>query len=112
MQVTSDPDHKFDLSLQLDDLDAAVDIVRAIPENEAETKWKALGDRALSVWRFDLAREAFERANDLSASMLLLLSTGDREGLQQLAATAGASFRVYSIGFVDDARRCREQGGQ
>lgn len=112
MQVTSDPDHKFDLSLQLDDLDAAVDIVRAIPENEAETKWKALGDRALSVWRFDLAREAFERANDLSALMLLLLSTGDREGLQQLAATAGASFRVYSIGFVDDARRCREQGGQ
>ena len=30
MQVTSDPDHKFDLFLQLDDLDAAVDIVRSI----------------------------------------------------------------------------------
>ena len=99
MQVTSDPDHKFDLSLQLDDLDAAVDIVRSIPENEAETKWNALGDRALSVWRFDLAREAFERANDLSALMPLLLSTGDREGLQRLAATAGELFRLCDVGF-------------
>lgn len=99
MQVTSDPDHKFDLSLQLDDLDAAVDIVRSIPENEAQIKWKALGDRALSVWRFDLAREAFERANDLSALMLLLLSTGDREGLQQLGATAGEPFRLCNVGF-------------
>jgi len=31
-------------------------------ENESEVKWKALGDRALTVWRFDLAWEAFERA--------------------------------------------------
>lgn len=52
MQVTNDPDHKFDLSLQLDDLDVAVEIVRSVQENEAETKWKALGDRALSAWRF------------------------------------------------------------
>lgn len=110
MQVTNDPDHKFDLSLQLDDLDTAVDIVRSVPENEAETKWKALGDRALSVWRFDLAREAFERANDLSALMLLLLSTGDREGLQQLAATAGELCRVYGVGVADDDFRAK--GGQ
>lgn len=101
MQVTNDPDHKFDLSLQLDDLDTAVDIARSVPENEAEIKWKALGDRALSVWRFDLAQEAFQRANDLSALMLLLLSTGDREGLQQLAATAGEPPRVYDIAFAD-----------
>ena len=92
MQVTSDPDHKFDLSLRLDDLDAAV-------ENEAETKRKAFGDRALSVWRFGLAREAFERANDLSALMLLLLLMGDREGLQRLAATAGELFRLCDVGF-------------
>lgn len=94
MQVTTDPDHKFDLSLQLDDLDTAVEITRSVPEIEAEPKWKALGDRALSVWRFDLAREAFEKAHDLSALMLLLLSTGDRDGLQKLATTAGETI-VY-----------------
>ncbi|KAG6381458.1 hypothetical protein JVT61DRAFT_28 [Boletus reticuloceps] len=33
-QVTSDPDHNFELLLQLDDLDAAVDIVRSIPEHQ------------------------------------------------------------------------------
>jgi len=110
MQVTSDPDHKFDLSLQLDDLDAAVDIVRSIPEHEAEAKWKALGDRALAVWRFDLAREAFERANDLSALMLLLLSTGDRDGLHRLAVAAekkGANNLAFATFFqLGETKAC------
>ncbi|KAH8117836.1 coatomer WD associated region-domain-containing protein [Phellopilus nigrolimitatus] len=80
LQVTTGPDHKFDLSLQLDDLDAALEITRTRPDAEVETKWKAVGDRALAVWRFDLARECFERADDLSALMLLLLAIGDRPG--------------------------------
>lgn len=88
-QVTNEPDHKFDLALQLDDLDSALEIARAVPEAEAETKWKAVGDRALAVWRFDLARECFEKAGDLSALMLLLLSTGDQDGLRKLATQAG-----------------------
>ncbi|PPR04845.1 hypothetical protein CVT24_007233 [Panaeolus cyanescens] len=88
IQVTTDPDHKFDLALSLDDLDTATQIARTVPENEAEVKWKALGDRALTVWRFDLAKESFEKANDLSALMLLLLSTGDRKGLEELAKKA------------------------
>lgn len=89
LEITTDPDHKFDLSLQLDDLDAAVEITRTVPELEAETKWKAIGDRALTTWRFDLAKESFEKAGDLSALMLLLLAIGDREGLARLAVSAG-----------------------
>ena len=89
MEVTTDLDQKFDLSLQLDDLDRAVEIARQVPELEAEAKWKAIGDRALATWRFDLARESFERAGDLSALMLLLLSIGDSKGLAALAAKAG-----------------------
>ncbi|SJL02680.1 probable SEC27-coatomer complex beta subunit [Armillaria ostoyae] len=88
LQVTTDPDHKFDLSLQLDDLDTAIEIARSIPELEAEAKWKSLGDRALTVWRFDLARESFEKAGDLSALMLLLLAIGDRDGLKALSSKA------------------------
>jgi coatomer subunit beta' len=80
------------LALQLDDLDTALEIARSVPELEAEVKWKALGDRALAVWRFDLARECFERAGDLSALMLLLMATGDRKGLEGLAAKAGGFF--------------------
>ncbi len=89
LQITTDPDHKFDLSLQLDDLDAAVEIAKTVPELEAEPKWKAIGDRALLVWRFDLAREAFEKAGDLSALFLLLLAIGDKDGLLKLAGQAG-----------------------
>ena len=85
IQITTDPEHKFDLALALDDLDAATDIARTVPKHEAEHKWKSIGDRALAVWRFELAKEAFERANDLSALLLLLLSVGDREGLKELA---------------------------
>ncbi|KAG2741564.1 hypothetical protein P692DRAFT_20822239 [Suillus brevipes Sb2] len=110
LQVTTDPDHQFDLSLQLDDLDTAVKIARSVLEPEAETKWKAIGDRALMVWRFDLAREAFEKAGDLNALMLLLLSTGDREGLQKLAATAekkGANNLAFATLFqLGDAKPC------
>jgi coatomer subunit beta' len=89
LKITNDPDHKFDLSLQLDDLDTALEITRAVPVLEAEPKWKAIGDKALAVWRFDLARECFERSGDLSALMLLLLSIGDRDGLKKLANDAG-----------------------
>jgi len=89
LKVTNDPDHKFDLSLQLDDLDTALEITRTVPELEAEPKWKAIGDKALAVWRFDLARECFEKSGDLSALMLLLLSIGDRDGLKKLANDAG-----------------------
>ncbi|KIM41967.1 hypothetical protein M413DRAFT_27504 [Hebeloma cylindrosporum] len=88
LRITTDSDHKFDLALSLDDLDTATEIARTVPENESEVKWKALGDRALTVWRFDLAREAFDKAGDLGALMLLLLAVADREGLKALAAKA------------------------
>ena len=90
--MTTDPDHKFDLALSLDDLDTALGIVRMVPEHEADIKWKALGDRALAVWKLDLARECFESAGDLSALMLLFLSTGDRQGLRSLAEKACTCF--------------------
>jgi coatomer subunit beta' len=90
LKVTNDADHKFELALQLDDLDLALEITREIPEGEAAGKWRAVGDRALAVWRFDVAQECFEKAEDLSALMLLLLSTGDADGLRKLAAQAGA----------------------
>lgn len=101
LQVTTDPDHKFDLSLQLDDLDGALEIARGIPPPESDTKWKAIGDRALAVWRFDLARECFEKANDLSALLLLLLAIGDRPGLEKLSAEAGMVFFLLFMCTVD-----------
>ncbi|KAF8595407.1 coatomer protein [Ceratobasidium sp. AG-I] len=88
LSVSTDPDHKFDLAIQLDDLPTALAIATETPAPENETKWKAVGDRALAAWRFALAKECFEKAGDVSSLMLLLLAMGDREGLQVLAQTA------------------------
>ncbi|KAI0033319.1 coatomer protein [Vararia minispora EC-137] len=110
LKVTTDPDHKFDLALQLDDLDLALGIVRSIPEGEAEAKWKSVGDRALAVWRFDVARECFEKAEDFGALMLLLLSVGDTDGLRKLATRAeekGQNNMAFAILFqLGDAGAC------
>jgi coatomer subunit beta' len=112
IQVTTDPDHKFDLALSLDDLDLAHSIVSSLSTSTdttssqqqqqqqqqqsrpdttlTEPKWKSLGDSALKVWRFDLAKECFTRAGDLGSLLLLVLSVGDREGLVGLVDKASA----------------------
>lgn len=90
LEVSQDQDHKFDLAISLDDLQTALAITEAIPQGEADAKWKVLGDRALVLWQFDLARRCFENSNDLSSLMLLLLSMGDKPGLERLANSAVA----------------------
>ena len=84
LEITTDADHKFELALQLDDLDTAVDIARTVPEQEAEIKWRSVGDRALAVARFDLAKESFAKAGDLNSLMLIYYASADRKGLAEL----------------------------
>ncbi len=91
LHLTTDPDHKFELAIALDDLGAALDIARQTPSPESETKWRAVGDRALAVWKFDLAMECFEKGGDMSSLLLLHLAMGEREGLQSLASSARRS---------------------
>ncbi|KAJ2912197.1 hypothetical protein MD484_g8213, partial [Candolleomyces efflorescens] len=105
LQITTDPDHKFDLALSLDDLDTAVSITRTLPPTESPIKWKSIGDRALTVWRFDLAREAFQAAGDLNSLLLLLLAQGDKEGLDKLSEEAEGK-GMNNLAFV-----ARLQGG-
>lgn len=88
MSVSTDPDHRFDLAIALNDLETALDLVRSAPEAGSQPKWKVVGDKALEAWQLDLAQEAFEKANDLPALLLLLTSLSDRAGLERLASTA------------------------
>jgi coatomer subunit beta' len=90
MDVSTDPDHQFDLAIQLGDLDRARSLAAASSAGPpSEPKWRAIGDRALETWRIDLAQECFTKANDLSALLLIYTSTGDSEGLAKLAELAG-----------------------
>ncbi|CDZ98718.1 coatomer beta subunit [Phaffia rhodozyma] len=88
MEVSNDPDHKFELAIQLDDLDAALELTRASPEQGSQSKWKTVGDKALAAWRIDLAEECFKNALDLPALLLIYTSLGDRAGIEWLAKAA------------------------
>jgi coatomer subunit beta' len=85
LEVATDPEHKFDLALALNELAIALDLAR---EANADHKWKTVGDAALSAWDVTLAAECFTHAKDLGSLLLLHSSTGDREGLSALAAQA------------------------
>ena len=107
LQISTDPEHKFDLALSLDDLDTAHSILSSsvlsftittttTTSEEitalAQLKWKALGDRALSLWKFDLAKECFIQAGDIGSLLLIVLSIGDREGVSKVVQHASKSF--------------------
>lgn len=107
-EKTGDKEYLFDLALKGDDLDAALEILRAIeassqkPEKEGtfepsleSVKWKTLGDRALKIWNFPLAKEAFERAGDLNSLFLLFLATGEKEQLSKVAKASGLLFSLW-----------------
>jgi coatomer subunit beta' len=48
LTVALDPEHKFDLSIQLGKLDIAYSIA---VDMDREDKWKIVGDAALSNWK-------------------------------------------------------------
>jgi len=57
-------------------------------ESNIESKWKQVGDAALTSWNLVLAEEAFKHAKDLGSLLLLYTSTGSKEGLKLLSTLA------------------------
>ena len=56
--VSTDPEHKFDLALQLKDTKIAYDLA---VEAQTEFKWRQLAELALSIAQLDLAKECLEK---------------------------------------------------
>lgn len=119
LEVSTDPDHKFDLAVSLDDFDTALSIAQTGPEAGSEPRWRTIGDKALGQWNLTLARECFEKANDLSALLLLATSTGNQEVLAHVATQAALKGQT-NIAFaaqlqLGDAKACvkvLEQAGR
>lgn len=92
LEVSTDPDHRFDLAIGLNDLERALAIARETAGAGAapgsEDKWRAVGDKALETWNVELAVECFENAKDLSTLLLVHTSTGNRAGMAKLARAA------------------------
>ncbi|KAG2233384.1 hypothetical protein INT48_000387 [Thamnidium elegans] len=82
LDITSDDDQKFDLSIQLGKLDIATEIAE---RSNSVVKWRTLGDRATSDFKFKLAEKCLKNSNDLNGLLLFYLSSGNRDGLRYVA---------------------------
>ncbi|CAN6456316.1 unnamed protein product [Victoria cruziana] len=85
LEVATDPNYKFDLAVQLGRLEVAKAIA---VEVQGESKWKQLGELAMSTGKLEMAEECMVHAMDLSGLLLLYSSLGDAEGISKLAALA------------------------
>lgn len=105
LEVATDPEHRFDLALSLNDLDTALNIAR---EANVEHKWKIVGDAALAGWNLSLAQECFTNAKDVGSLLLLHTASNNKNGLRELASQASeaglhnvAFSTLWSLGDVD-----------
>lgn len=105
LEVATDPEHRFELALSLNNLDTALEIAR---EANVEHKWKIVGDAAMAAWNLALAEECFTNAKDFGSLLLLHTASGNRAGLRQLAEQASeaglqnvAFSSLWSLGDVD-----------
>lgn len=85
LEVATDPEHKFDLALALNQLEIALELAK---EADVDHKWKTVGDAALAAWDITLASQCFTHAKDLGSLLLIHSSTSNREGLEALATQA------------------------
>jgi coatomer subunit beta' len=96
LEIATDPEHRFDLSLALNHLDIALEIAK---EADVEHRWKTLGDAALTAWDIALAAECFQHARDLGSLLLIYSSTSDADGLAKLADQATEA-NAHNVAFT------------
>eukprot|EP00939_MAST-03C_sp_MAST-3C-sp1_P003297 g3297.t1 len=102
LKVATDPELKFDLSIELKKIDAAYDVLKKelsdpaslVGATEVSHKWKKLGDLALALSNLDLALECATSGGDLSGLLLLSTCTGDAKRLEVVAKEAASEGRT------------------
>ncbi|KAF1393718.1 hypothetical protein PFLUV_G00018940 [Perca fluviatilis] len=85
LAVTTDPEHKFELALQLGELKIAYQLAS---EAESEQKWKQLAELATTKCQFSLAQECLHQAQDYGGLLLLATASGDANMVGKLAVGA------------------------
>ena len=93
LEVTTDDDHKFDLSLELGKIDIAHSLMEEIPPDEKNSidtmaKWKKLSDAALKISDFELTEACSLASDDFPGLLLLYSAVGNFDGMEALAAAA------------------------
>jgi coatomer subunit beta' len=102
--VTTDPDHKFDLALELGQIGVAHELLQETPEEDKDStetlgKWKRLSDAALKDTNLELCEAASLASNDFSDLLLLYSAVGNLAGVERLAELATANGKT-NVGFI------------
>ncbi|KAJ3004069.1 UNVERIFIED_CONTAM: Coatomer subunit beta', partial [Siphonaria sp. JEL0065] len=85
LNVSTDPEHRFDLAVQLGKIQIAHEIAKEIDQ---EHNWKLVGDLALNNWMFDLAEDCLLKASDIEGLLLYYQAAGNAKGIKELAELA------------------------
>uniref|UniRef100_A0A3Q2YA40 Coatomer subunit beta' n=1 Tax=Hippocampus comes TaxID=109280 RepID=A0A3Q2YA40_HIPCM len=85
LAVSTDPEHRFELALQLGELKIAYQLA---VEAESEQKWKQLAELAISKCQFGLAQECLHHAQDYGGLLLLATTSGNAPMVGKLAEGA------------------------
>merc|ERR1712106_330177 len=109
LAVSSDPEHKFDLAIQLGDMDCAYTLAK---ESASDQKWKQLAELATSQAKFELAQQCLHEAQDHGGLLLLATAAGNADMVSKLGLQAdqagkhNVSFLSYFL--LGDLERCLE----
>ncbi|KAL0277835.1 UNVERIFIED_CONTAM: hypothetical protein PYX00_004979 [Menopon gallinae] len=109
LAVSTDPDHRFELALQLGDLDVALTLAK---EAQAQQKWRQLADLAIQRGELDLAEECLHNAQDFGGLLLLATSSGNASMIKKLGDSSVANGK-NNVGFLSyfllgDLEKCLE----
>jgi len=104
LSVSTDPDHRFELAIDLRRMEVAHKVLldtdsKEDDSTEAQSKWRRLGDLALSNGEIALAEKCAVRSADLSGLLLLYSSSGNKSGMQDLAVLAKDAGRL-NVAFI------------
>jgi len=117
LAVTMDIDHKFDLAIELNQVETAHGLMSEIPEEDLDStdtmaKWKKISDVALKLNDFDLCESASLASDDFPGLLLMYSATGNLEGIQSLAekAAAGGKTNVAFVSYLlsGQVEKCAE----
>jgi len=109
LSVSTDPEHKFSLSIQLQKLDVAYEIAKELDDISS---WKQLSEEALNSWKFDLAEQCFKNAKDYEGLLMMYQASGNISGILELAAVTekdgknNIAFLCYLL--ANDTKKCIE----
>nr|CAG4648502.1 EOG090X01FO [Polyphemus pediculus] len=109
LAVSVDPEHRFELALQLGEMQLAYQLAN---EAHSEHKWKQLADIATTRCQFDLAQECLHKAQDFGGLLLLATASGNAEMVKRLgddSAAAGMNNVAFLTRFLSgDLNACLE----